>query len=417
MKKMISCLTALTLLTALPSAAVFAADTSAAESAEKQTEMSETAVSKMNDMNVIIGLTAGSDSTLEEYYKADDERFKTAKSVRTFISDTCTGDLRDELLEKCKTCLLEKEDGLYIKSSGRFSFTFLTGNGVVITDTTETSFKAVSMKCDQMNDYGRAVFTLDDGKWKISDYEFGVFTVNNDVIDLEDAAYTRIMHFQSILQVLSYGAPFDSGDTITVGEKTYGKAEDNYQYLNLDYFKKEIRDNCTGELRDTLLKQFEERFIEKDGVIYAVIGARGYYDFNLNKRVIVTNASSDGYTATTVDKSDKDGYGRIVLTADDGKWLIKSYEFLDSNDALDCSLGDVNNDGYIDAVDASSVLEYYALVSAAQLSNFSAVQKLAADVNHDDFIDAVDASKILSYYAYLSTAKDEIIPLEEYIKA
>lgn len=414
MKKTISFLTVLTLLTSIPSATVFAADTS---SAENQTEMSENAVSRMNDMNVIIGLTAGSDSTLEEYYKADDERFKTAENVRTFISDTCTGDLRDELLEKCKTCLLEKEDGLYIKSSGRFSFTFLTGNGVVITDSTDTSFKAVSMKCDQMNDYGRAVFILDDGKWKISDYEFGFFTVNNDIIDLEDAAYARIMHFQSILRILSYGAPVDSEDTITVNGEKYGKAEENYQYLNPDYFKKEIRDNCTGELREDLLKQFEERFIEKDGVIYAIIGARGYYDFNINKRVIVTNASSNGYIATTVDRSDKDGYGRIVFAADDGKWLIKSYEFIDSNDALDCPSGDVNHDGYTDAVDASSVLEYYAIVSSAQSGNFTAGQKLAADVNHDDFIDAVDASKILSYYAYLSTAKDDITPFEEYIKA
>lgn len=72
-----------------------------------------------------------------------------------FIADIKSVIERDELLEKCKSCLLEKEDGFYIKSSRRFSFTFLTGNGVVITDSTDTSFKAVSMKCDQMNDYGK----------------------------------------------------------------------------------------------------------------------------------------------------------------------------------------------------------------------------------------------------------------------
>ena len=71
----------------------------------------------------------------------------------------------------------------------------------------------------------------------------------------------------------------------------------------------------------------------------------------------------------------------------------------------------------VNAVDASSVLEYYAIVSSGQFSTFKAGQKLAADVNHDGFIDAVGASKILSYYAYLSTAKDEITPFEEYIKA
>ena len=38
------------------------------------------------------------------------------------------------------------------------------------------------------------------------------------------------------------------------------------------------------------------------------------------------------------------------------------------------------------------------------------------DVNNDNQINAVDASCILSYYAYVSTTKDEILPLEAFFK-
>ena len=79
-------------------------------------------------------------------------------------------------------------------------------------------------------------------------------------------------------------------------------------------------------------------------------------------------------------------------------------------------LGDVDNNSVVDAVDASKVLAYYARISTKQDGGFSESQKQAADVNKDGIIDAVDASKILAYYAYLSTTKDDVIPLEAYIK-
>ena len=79
------------------------------------------------------------------------------------------------------------------------------------------------------------------------------------------------------------------------------------------------------------------------------------------------------------------------------------------------TLGDVNNDGRINAVDASSVLAYYARISSNQNGGYTEEQQLSADVNHDGFINAVDASNILAYYAYLSTTKEDIIPLETFM--
>ncbi|MBR5683097.1 MAG: hypothetical protein IKW96_07435 [Ruminococcus sp.] len=69
-------------------------------------------------------------------------------------------------------------------------------------------------------------------------------------------------------------------------------------------------------------------------------------------------------------------------------------------------LGDVNNDGNVNAVDASQVLKYYAKLSTGGEGGFTEAQKLAANVNGDSIIDAVDAAKILSYYAYVSTVKE-----------
>ena len=82
----------------------------------------------------------------------------------------------------------------------------------------------------------------------------------------------------------------------------------------------------------------------------------------------------------------------------------------------DYPLGDINNDGNINAVDASAVLTYYAYSSTNNESSLNEAQKKAADINKNGQINAVDASYILSYYAYTSTSKEAIMPIEEYIK-
>ena len=83
---------------------------------------------------------------------------------------------------------------------------------------------------------------------------------------------------------------------------------------------------------------------------------------------------------------------------------------------LDYPCGDVNNDGKINAVDASSVLAYYAMISTNKDGKYNENQKAAADVNHDGLVNAVDASNILAYYAYVSTTKEEIKSIEEFLK-
>jgi hypothetical protein len=90
------------------------------------------------------------------------------------------------------------------------------------------------------------------------------------------------------------------------------------------------------------------------------------------------------------------------------------YEFI----ALDgnYTLGDVNGDGAVNAIDASEVLTVYAAVATGNRNKFIEAQKVAADVNADGNIDALDASQILSYYAYTATTTDEeVLSIADYL--
>ena len=83
---------------------------------------------------------------------------------------------------------------------------------------------------------------------------------------------------------------------------------------------------------------------------------------------------------------------------------------------LDYILGDVNNDKFVDAVDASTVLKEYALQSIGSASSFTDPrQSKAADVNSDGFVDSSDASVILAFYANLS-GSDPIYDIKEFQK-
>ncbi len=65
--------------------------------------------------------------------------------------------------------------------------------------------------------------------------------------------------------------------------------------------------------------------------------------------------------------------------------------------------GDVNNDGKIDATDATEILADYSLTSTGNDSSLDENQFFAADVDENSTADSNDASVILAYYSYIST--------------
>ncbi|MBR3666777.1 MAG: hypothetical protein IKN66_06425 [Ruminococcus sp.] len=81
------------------------------------------------------------------------------------------------------------------------------------------------------------------------------------------------------------------------------------------------------------------------------------------------------------------------------------------------SLGDVNNDNVINAIDASNILSHYAMSSTSKGGSFTEAQVKAADVNSDGSVNSVDASCVLSYYAYNSTVKTQAVSFEKYLTA
>ena len=67
--------------------------------------------------------------------------------------------------------------------------------------------------------------------------------------------------------------------------------------------------------------------------------------------------------------------------------------------------GDMNSDGKVDAVDASTILSVYAKRSSGEsISGFSKSDDVKADVNDDLVVDSVDASMVLSYYSCASSS-------------
>lgn len=96
----------------------------------------------------------------------------------------------------------------------------------------------------------------------------------------------------------------------------------------------------------------------------------------------------------------------------------KTYELVAGNlivEEDEYMLGDVNDDGYVDASDASNILNAYATVATGNVSPFDDLQKLAGDVNKDKAVDSSDASSVLGYYAYTATGGD--LTLEEYMSS
>lgn len=82
----------------------------------------------------------------------------------------------------------------------------------------------------------------------------------------------------------------------------------------------------------------------------------------------------------------------------------------------DFILGDVNNNGMVDAVDASAVLTYYAVSSTGKDGGFTETQLKAADMNLDGTVNGVDASAILTLYAKNSVGNNDPVTEEKTVE-
>lgn len=150
----------------------------------------QTAAEKMNALSVIMGCMAGGstvlldvndDPVLDENgnylsVKVNDPRFANTAGFEEYISLTCTGELKDSLIELSKERCTDRNGSLYIDVTHASGFPiFPLSEGVVISDLTDDSFTATTVGADAMNGQGRAKFVRNGNVWFIESYEFGSF--------------------------------------------------------------------------------------------------------------------------------------------------------------------------------------------------------------------------------------------------
>ena len=93
------------------------------------------------------------------------------------------------------------------------------------------------------------------------------------------------------------------------------------------------------------------------------------------------------------------GLGTMTVSGTGMKNIVSA---TNDTDAVQ-KMGDVNNDGIVDSLDATNILIEYTGISTDGKSVLNDSQKKSADTNNDGLIDSVDASCVLVYYAYSST--------------
>lgn len=149
----------------------------------------------------------------------------------------------------------------------------------------------------------------------------------------------------------------------------------------------------------------------------SVVGEDVFYGCNILKKVTVNNPDCTifdspytfpnktdiyGYEASTAEHYAKK-YGRSFFALAQKSTSAQKPDPDSKPSSAKNTLGDVNEDGNINALDASLVLTHYALIATGRVSPLNDTQKMSADINGDSHADALDASGILSYYAYTAT--------------
>ena len=72
------------------------------------------------------------------------------------------------------------------------------------------------------------------------------------------------------------------------------------------------------------------------------------------------------------------------------------------------NLGDIDNNGTINSIDASRALAAYSSSSTGAGHGLTALEFEAADIDKNGQISSTDASEILGYYSYLATTNDPL---------
>lgn len=102
----------------------------------------------------------------------------------------------------------------------------------------------------------------------------------------------------------------------------------------------------------------------------------------------------------------------ITVTLPSGEIIVYKIT-VNAASEVTVTLGDLNNDSEVNAVDASDLLIAAALIGAGEDSGLTDTQKQAADVDGNTELNAVDASIILQYAAAIGAGENAA--LEDFV--
>ena len=107
--------------------------------------------------------------------------------------------------------------------------------------------------------------------------------------------------------------------------------------------------------------------------------------------------------------------GTAIITVSDGNDRTAQITLTVEDEATDFLLGDVNDDGIINASDAAKILVAAAQIDAGYASGLTPQKELAANVNGDANINASDAAVVLIYAAAVGAGQTDA-KLTDFVK-
>ncbi len=146
---------------------------------------------------------------------------------------------------------------------------------------------------------------------------------------LTEIAMEKIGKFQEIDGILSGTLGHYDNILFTDNNTRYYKVTDNPSIFTLAELKERINNNFTGEVKESLMKECDTRFKEKDGALYESVIIREVNSINTNGGVVVSEYNDEYFTAKTNEESFTEGKGRttVEFKLENGEWKIISYSY------------------------------------------------------------------------------------------
>ncbi|MDE6538800.1 MAG: hypothetical protein K2K66_01295 [Ruminococcus sp.] len=300
---------------------------------------------------------------------------------------------------------------VYLRKAETTTTTTTTTTETTTMTTTNTSTTKIDIVSSELNisikSYPKIAYkigekiNLSGGQFSYSykeSYNDGTYTATTRAIDMKDSEYVDTSEFDSSKEgtyKIYVKFPYRNDYAETYFTVSVSETGDPIKHTYSVYFVDEETGQAVSGVQYGIASRYVYNGIDPALTVqtsgenpksYEFISDTAYVQLEFPETTL-----PDGYYVA-------DGTKRWELSGDNPNLIV----YLRNSENI--SLGDINKDGQINAVDASIVSIEYALLSTGDhIGQFTDEQNTIADLNKDGKINAVDASLIAMYYAYLST--------------